>query len=125
MATGEAVLNTVRSHDYAAAFLCTIITEFAGPAWWPFMTERGQAGTKASGILGASTNARCERRTAPDLLCAGLMNQESFADKARSVANRPVSVSPVAVFLGVRKERSRTPDVCPCRACSQTRYELE
>src|SRR5205809_956581 len=99
MATGVAALNAVRSDNCAASFLHTITIEFAGPAWSPIMTERGQAGTPASGTLAASTNARCERRTAPDLLCAGLMNQESFAShQARSVANRPVFVSPVAIL---------------------------
>ena len=101
MATGVLVIETVRKDIYSMSLCLPIYFEFQGPAWWSFMTERGQAGTTASDKLAASRHACCERRTASDLLCAGLMNQEYFVcNQARSVANRPVFVSPVATFLG-------------------------
>ena len=83
-----------------------ICFKFQGPAWWSFIAERGRAGTTAGDKLAASRHARCERRTTSDLLCAGLMNQEYFArNQARSVANRPVFVSPVASFSRPRLAR--------------------
>src|SRR5437016_12347009 len=97
MATGVAVIMKVCGDIYPRSWPQPSNFEFHGPTWWLPITERGQAGTKAGRL--AARNACCERKTAPDLICAGLMNQEYLAfNQVRSVANRPVFVSPVASF---------------------------